>query len=272
MTHEEKNIGGRAEHPGSDEQKISEMLTGLKRVEAPKDFDFHLKARIANARPADYRRTSLFPIMKYAMPLALFLAVGAGILLVNSYDSELNNNLVSQPGVPGIASPAPVATAAPTVQPSTEILPDLPRDVTAENPEASRRSLIAEAPRSTSNRVVPGGGSRDFTPPGNSALKTLGIPKPALTPTGMSLNPKRLNEAFKLIEAEAEFESGSWVVRSVKANGIADQMGLKMGDRVKAIDGTPVGERTEFPAQFSVRTIQIQRGDAIVELGGKKPD
>lgn len=269
MAHENDKIGGRAEHPGSDEQKISEMLGTLNRVEAPKDFDLHLKARIARARPVDHRWADLFPILKYAMPLGLFLAVGVGVFLASSYNSELDTDLVSQPASPVVEAPAPAPSVLPVVQPPTNSVSEPPRFIASESPSAGRRSPAPETPRSSSNRNVPVGGSRDFTPT-DKALKVAPTPR---TPTGMSLNPQRLDEAFRLIEAEAEFESGSWVVKGVKSNGIADQMGLKMGDKVRAIDGKPVGERTEFPGSFRVRTIQVQRDGTTVELGGaKNPD
>lgn len=268
MTHENNNIGGGVELPGSDEQKISEMLSGLKRVEAPKDFDFHLKARLANARPADHRPSSFFPILKYVMPLALFLFVGAGVFFVRSYNPAPNPDIVGQPSTPAIATPAASSGTEP-VQPPADIEPDRPQFIASEKPESTRRTS-PETRRPVSNRNVPEGGSRDFNPSGNYADKALSVPPTPRTPTGIELNPKRLNEAFKMIEAEAEFEGGSWVVRSVKTSGIADQMGLRAGDKVKAIDGTQVTERTEFPASFSVRTIQVQRGSDTVELGAKK--
>jgi S1-C subfamily serine protease len=82
-----------------------------------------------------------------------------------------------------------------------------------------------------------------------------------------SLNPMGVDEALRLIDAEASFENNAWVVKSVRAKGIADQMGLKAGDTLKAIDGKPIGEKTEFQRSFSAGTIQVQRGDATVELG-----
>ncbi len=40
--------------PENDE--IHRLLGTLKRVEAPKDFDFHVRARIAKSRPVEERR------------------------------------------------------------------------------------------------------------------------------------------------------------------------------------------------------------------------
>jgi hypothetical protein len=55
----------------ADERKLSALLGGLKRVEAPKDFEFKLKAKIAAASPVDERKSSFFPALRYVLPLFL---------------------------------------------------------------------------------------------------------------------------------------------------------------------------------------------------------
>ena len=55
---------------------VSKLLGSLKRVEAPGDFDFHVKARIAKGRPAD-RNAALMPAwVRYAVPLVLLMFAG----------------------------------------------------------------------------------------------------------------------------------------------------------------------------------------------------
>src|SRR5687767_1201524 len=59
----------------ADEQQISKMLGGLKRVEAPGDFDLHVRGRIAAGKPAD--KSSWLPVpVRLAVPLVLVLLVG----------------------------------------------------------------------------------------------------------------------------------------------------------------------------------------------------
>ena len=53
MVNEQKNT----QEPEFEE--IGRLIGGLKRVEAPKDFDFHVRARIAKGRPVERTRSWL---------------------------------------------------------------------------------------------------------------------------------------------------------------------------------------------------------------------
>ncbi|MEK7854588.1 MAG: hypothetical protein AAB288_00735 [Acidobacteriota bacterium] len=274
MTHEEKNIGGGAEYPGSDEQKISQLLSGLKRVEAPKDFDFYLKARIANGRPEEVRPASLFPILKYALPLALFLFVGAGLILNSSY-----NDWQSGPAVvenPQASEPAVVPQPANSLKPvrgeevasaGTEAVPEVG---STNQRGTSRGPEVASVPKNT------GGGSVDFpstsrTPlqPGGSVDRTIRvIPTPRM-PTGTQQKTYTAVEALRLLGIDAKFENGLWNVRSVKSNEVADQIGVRPGDKVIAIDGKFIDDKTEFDGKAEASTIRVLRGGDTLDLNPK---
>ncbi|MEO7673391.1 MAG: hypothetical protein ABIU09_04855 [Pyrinomonadaceae bacterium] len=101
MSYENKNkLAGETEILSSDEQNVSRLLSNLKRVDAPKDFDFHLKARIANASPADYQTVRLFPVLKYAFPLALFLLIGGAFILNSSFSGWNVPAVAELPNIP----------------------------------------------------------------------------------------------------------------------------------------------------------------------------
>lgn len=269
MTHEEHNIGGGAEHPGSDEQKVSLMLSGLKRVEAPKDFDFHLKARIAKGRPEEIRPASLFPILKYAVPLALVLFVSAGILLRSSYNSwetptVAEANTSSQPSLPtNVAGPSDPAVIVP--QPS----------VVAS--DKGRTSIVGTDDAATGSKTLADGGSRDFIrqpevplgqPGGNSAVKAITAPTPR-NPRGMEQKKYTAREGLEFLGIEADFENGNWMVKSLKPNMAGDQVGVKAGDRVIALDGKPIDDKTEFDGGVSVTTIRVSRDGKTLDLDSK---
>ena len=287
MRHEEKNIDGGAENPGSDEQKVSLMLAGLERVEAPKDFDFHLKARIANARPADYRQGSLFPILKYVMPLALFLVVGAGIVVMSSGDSP---------------QPAPVAEAEEVRSPNADLPDQAYRQPAATEPEptvqdtfeantpspqlaAERRAAPAgsrSVPESSLPReIVPAGASRDM---GGGAPSATPIVPPefrqntntssnsSTVPSEMAPKPMSVRDALGSIGIEAELVDNKWKVRSVKSSTIAGQMGVRAGDLVESVDGKEIDNKTEYKdGSFKVKTIRVKRGSSAVDLQMPKP-
>ncbi len=274
MTHEEKNIGGGAEYPGSDEQKISQLLSGLKRVEAPKDFDFYLKARIANGRPEEVRPASLFPILKYALPLALFLFVGAGLILNSSYDAWRSGPAVVEN--PQASEPAVVPQPANSVQSvrgdevastGTEAGPA----VGSTSQGTSREPAVAGVPKNTSR-----GGSVDFTStsrtplqPGGSVDRTIRvIPTPRM-PTGTQQKTYTAVEALQLLGIDANFENGRWNVRSVKSNEVADQIGVRPGDKVIAIDGKFIDDKTEFDGKAEASTIRVVRSGETMDLNAK---
>src|SRR3982751_2593621 len=111
------------EELNADDAKVARLLAGLKRVEAPANFEFRLKARLANAtRPA--RGFGFVPsFVKYAAPVALVAAVSS-VLFLNSSNSPESNvstaGVLPQINVSEIADP-PVAAFAPpaAVEPQT---------------------------------------------------------------------------------------------------------------------------------------------------------
>ena len=270
MAHEENNFGGGTEFADSDEQKISQMLGGLKRVEAPKDFDFHLKSRIAKGRPEEVRPASLLPILKYALPLALVLLVSAGILLRSSY-STIDTPTVAeanttQPSLPtNVVGPAdPVnSVSVPGTVPGNE-----------RRPSIGGTSDVASSPKEPS-----GGTSKDFTsrpdrplllpPEGRSTDRAIRGAEPALKPRGTGQKKYSAREGLELLGIDANFENGKWTVKAVKPNMAGDQVGVKQGDRVLALDGKPIDEKTEFDGGVSVKTITVSRDGKTLELDSK---
>src|SRR5258706_9316882 len=77
---------------GNEEQKIyedeplSKLLGALKHVEAPNDFDFRVKARIADGKPVERSASWLPASIRYAVPLVLLLLVG-GYFAFNAFYS-----------------------------------------------------------------------------------------------------------------------------------------------------------------------------------------
>src|SRR5688500_12100867 len=289
MTHEEKNIGGGAEHPGSDEQKISVLLSGLQRVEAPKDFDFHLKARIANAKPADYQKAGMFPILRYAMPLGLFLAVGAGVLVNSSYNSWQTPTVADGPNRidTGTVNPTAAAPAG-----ATDVMVPTAGQTPGAGPGGEGSPLLAGqpgAPQGLSRDIVERGMPTPMVPPGFSADRTV---RPAPTPIvppefrgnsntttisnvappEMASKPVALPDALQSIGIEVELEENKWKVKSVKGSTIGELLGVKAGDKLESIDGRAVDDKTVYKdGSFKVKTIRVRRGETAVDLQMKKP-
>lgn len=269
MTHEEQNIGGGAEHPGSDEQKVSLMLSGLKRVEAPKDFDFHLKARIAKGRPEEIRPASLFPILKYALPLALVLFVSAGLLLRSSYNSW------EEPTVAETTAPQPPPTSRLDGPKDPVNTVSVPAPVSSDNNRTSSDDAFEVA---TDSKKPASGGSKDFInrpdrplilPGAGSVDKAISAPTPR-NPPGTGQKKYTAREGLEeLLGVVADFENGNWVAKSLKPNMPGDNVGVKTGDRIIALDGKPIDDKTKFDGGVSVTTIRVSRDGKILELDSK---
>src|SRR5437762_10762000 len=90
-----------------EDEKIHQMLGGLKRVDAPKDFDFRVKAGIAAGRPSSTSGFRIPTAVRLAVPLVLLLLVGAYFGL---------NALYSPTGsdVPSVAKYEPAMAALPS--------------------------------------------------------------------------------------------------------------------------------------------------------------
>ncbi len=58
---------------------------------------------------------------------------------------------------------------------------------------------------------------------------------------------------------EASAESGKWVVRSIRANSLADRSGLLAGDVIEAIDEKPVAPDTVFVKSAEGKAITVTR-------------
>ena len=93
----------------SDEAQISGLLASLKRVEAPGDFGFRVRARIASAKPASGRGSWLPASVAVAAPLGLVLAVGGYFTLTTVYS-------------PATVLPPAVADLRPAELPSQDVI------------------------------------------------------------------------------------------------------------------------------------------------------
>src|SRR5689334_13063314 len=100
----------------ADEARVRQLLAGLKRVDAPKNFDFAVQTRIANTRPETFQAAGRgFAVLRYALPLVLVIVVVSGFVLNNLYSVKNDGvpvvaGLDTLPGVPAVtAQDAPVS-------------------------------------------------------------------------------------------------------------------------------------------------------------------
>lgn len=147
-----------------DRLKLRQMVAGLEAVEAPADFDFRLRARLASERSKGASR--FFPgIFKFGLPAValatIAMLVGVG-LFMRAFVAPANHPPVAQNESPRVAEPAKITAAisSPGVQEAKETVPDLPGE--RANPLTIRSE---QGPRATEQlaRTTAGNRSRVAT-------------------------------------------------------------------------------------------------------------
>ena len=257
----------------SDEARISGLLGSLKRVEAPGDFGFRVKARIASARPSTGRGSWLPASAAIAAPLGLALAVGGYFTMTTVYS-------------PATVSPPALADIRPAELPPIEVID---RNFVAESepsvaaietssepspvtqpPEIERAVVIKPSVRRTSSHAPslnPGGGSMDIT----SGIGTEIMPKGSnqngrnsADPTANGVNGS-LPAKDVLSSIGADVGSG-WTVGNVKKGSSAERSGLRAGDVVEGINDKPVSDKTSFNGKFAGKSVQVRRDGKTVRI------
>jgi len=261
-----------------DDEKICELLANLKRVDAPKNFDFGLKARIAESKTQDFSKPRLFPVLCYIAPLGLAIIVLA-VFVVNglySFDNDsvakVDENL-DKPTVENVSLPnnsQPERFVA-TGNSKTEDLENpggnlnlLYKDKKEINP-FSKSSQLAASTRKPKN-VLPkveddGVGSKDST----------STSPPILVPQEFSSNNSfQVKDVLSIIGIEASFSDKKWKVESVVANSLAGKGGVKVNDIIEAIDGNSLSGETIPAAKTFNGNLTVVRGGKTMEISLQK--
>jgi hypothetical protein len=274
-----------AENLPPDEAKIAELLGGLRRADAPGDFEFHVKSRVAKGRPAEFSSGGWLPQIKILAPAVLVLVVaalfGSSYLRYPAGGNESGVALAPKDSRPALASeprPAPPAVIAePDVEPRTTGSDVV---VTKANPKQRQPdgSSIIVVERGTQQRPALGG-SRDETG-GGSKVVTVRGPSKIINPSGIDLDPVRPNanvaevanaarnsvsDVLTFLGIDAEKTAAGWRVRSVKADNTAQRSGIKAGDLIEAIEDHELGSSPVIPNNVSFKSLKIIRdGKSLV--------
>lgn len=269
------------ESEDKETQAVAGLLDSLPRVEAPKDFDFRVKARIAAGQPA---RVSWFPMAaRVAVPLGLVLSVG-GYFGYQSVYPPASNDIVS------VANTSNSSFVQP--QPSIEVsasnsIPSLPADTIAAEkmvvrPPAVDNTVVSSAnPTQVRTAGRPGvsgdrrGGSFDISHSDSTKVYPKGVdPRRRVLVTPREFEqPGAISAKDVLTQfgADVVYSGSGWRVAAVKDNSAAQKAGLKSGDLVEAINDQPLNEKTSFKGQFSGKSMRLKRDGATVLVDLQKP-
>ncbi len=270
-----------------EQTRVWQIIDGLKRIDAPNDFDFRVRAKIANAKPADVQPRFL-PVLRYVLPLFLIVSV-LGLLIFNT-------SLYF-----GGDSAPPVANAVPPPTSEREIAPlnsfannqiaaaNAPRETPAANianasvepieNSQGKQSVAAKFPPKPRTAAPKkkfddnGGGSR---------VLSVKPPSPVKFPLGLNPNQTVENlpndndsnsiggeEVLRFLGIEAVRESGNLKVKTIRENSSAARSDVKVGDVIVAIDGVKLSAEPLRVKRIEVKNLTVVRGAAQIEIALK---
>ena len=256
----------------AESRKVAELLSGLTRVEAPSNFEFGVRARIAEGAPSG--RSILFPALKLLAPLSLVLLVA---VIVVFYPTSPNVDTVKVDDPSSITAPseAPSTAVRSEVSNNSERVsgphaPESPGEPHEIKPTVARHdSNTGRRPRTGGVDNPSGGASRvDALKPANT------INPPEFRATNRSTQNSNsgsqtdipVREVLGIIGVSADPGDDGWKVTSTVDGSIARKSGIQSGDVIEAIDGRAVTSSTTFKGAFGGKTIRVRRDGKSLDV------
>ncbi len=264
----------------TDDAKLREMCGSLKRVNAPKNFDIRVKARIAAHNPQAQRKP-FFTFLKVAAPLGLAVAFLGAVVTNNFYtaDEKLNPQIsASYEAKPKLQENTIVANEITTsIARSNDLNANFesnaPRTVNVNMNQAlaatskSEIGKILTQPRN--NKVnANSGGSRDeaFSPTQvitvENANKNLVEKKPS-NENGENMSSV-VGKNFDSVGIKAVSLGNRWVVQSVIKNSLAERSKILPYDVIEAVDGVNFSEMKDFKINSGTKLTVVRDNKRMV--------
>jgi len=247
-----------------ENDQVAKMLGGLKRVNAPANFEGRVLARIAGIEKP--KNAWAFGILKIGVPIAALGALALFFYLANyssikPTDVVVEANAYPKPVRSPIVDPVPSNAVPPS---SDKILHD---DIAGVNQPGVNTNTSLRPKKETTNR---GGGSmdqgfnaapQDKMPPGFNS-------KPTQTDSGN--RPVRPSvpavEILRYAGVQSEARANQLVANSVVASSPAEKWGVKAGDIIEALNEVKVSPSSSFPSGVALKTIRVRRNGKSVNL------
>lgn len=213
--------------------EVARLLGTLPRVEAPSDFDFRVRARIASGQSARKQFAWVPAPVRFAAPLALVLGVGCYF----GYNALQSGDVIETPRAAFNPAQAPTAASAP-LPPSVEISVPADSDPAREVVSAVRRIESPGRVRPIkAERVIrskpakPAGASYDEASTRGTVIK-LPIAGTAAKPDGAPAPGIFESAGLDVVSA-----GSGWRVEAVMTGGSGDRAGVRAGDVIDAVNG-----------------------------------
>lgn len=263
----------------ADEQKVRRMLGELRRVEAPGDFDFRLKARIRQADPQKFR-PRLFPVLRYAAPLALVLVVLFAVVAVNLYSTDGNSvPVVENPAANPIEKSNPPGPSGPNESLVAEsgAPPAVNNQLPIVNPVETSKKDAPPAPKQTEVAVKPKKEESERPRTDNNVVREKDQAQKkaeVILPPGLGGSDSiSVKDTLDIFGIKANFSGKQWKVESVGENTQAGNAGVKADDVITAIDGNDLsGETIRSNKPINGNLTVLRQGQKMeLKLRAKQP-
>ena len=268
--------------------KIRQMIKNLPRVDAPKDFDFRLKARIANAKSTDFQPRFL-PVLRYVLPLSVVVLIFTFVIINGVYfagnnqtvaevqPTPVENKIVPTNDLP--FAPPEIAKIPDQITSNSDLAEPVQPKIESEKNEITRveetKFVAVKLPKKTQTELPKlktpdeGGGSLDSSYKKTEVITPRGIPSNELIEASPNIENKNdvITKQILLPRGiEIVSENGNRRVKSVKKGSVAERSGVKVGDLVEAIDGEKVSGDAERGKKLEGKQITVLRGAEKVEI------
>lgn len=270
--------------------RVWQVIDGFAPVDAPNDFDFRVKARIASAKPGNFQ-PPFFPALRYALGLSVVGLILAFVVFNGIYSLDEKN-------VPAIAdkdfrmpkSSENLLTDSSTNAQNTDdsqiykvenTVADKPKKIQLESRNESKtlndktelaavKSTKKQMSEPSKNAGKNSGGSSQVTslrtspgmvPKNLSGNQAVG----ALPNTGIPI-PVTAGQILSELGIETVSKNGKWEVKTVKQNSLGDRSGVKVGDFIEAIDGKKLTGEPIRAKTIEGKKLTIVRGAEKKEI------
>lgn len=272
--------------------RVWQLIDKFEPVAAPNDFDFHVKARIAQAKPAGFQSMS-FPVLRNVLGLSVAGLILAFVVFNGVY--SLDDKIVPQvaetnfqpsakivdvtakPSAPGQVS----ASVSQSIEPEKSLAVSSKSKIeSVENKkrfDASKDAAQLIASKSVKNHSENGNNAeKNFDGHQDSTLSTARVITPKGIPNSAQPNTKSTNfesassitveQVLSLLGIETILKSGKLEVKAVKQNSVGEHSGVKVGDTIDAIDGEKLTDKSLQSKTVGGKKMTILRGAESLEI------
>lgn len=257
--------------------RIWEMIDGLNPVSAPKDFDFHVKARIAQGRPAEDFQPRFLPVLRYVLPLSVIVLI-VGLIAFNTLyfsNSPSEAALADNQQKPSLienqtaaAEPLPVTDSqlsANTSEANTQplIIKKRPELLAIKAPQKDEGIPVRNKVKKVqdNSHLISVTSPVIFNPPNVSPDETKELP-----PVNSTVAAITLEDVAKFMGIETAYENGKRRVKSIDSGSPAERAGVKVGDVIDEINGRKIsGEDVRFKA-IEAKSLTVIRASERIEI------